>query len=81
MTGDAWFGLGVFSFLFIWIGWTVVIGLIALQKNRSAWGCVFASLFLSPFFVYLYLLAVPPLPDSDPFPKPRNEDLHKLRSS
>jgi len=44
------------------IFWIILIflnGVIAGEKNRSAGGAIFASIFLSPIVVYLYLLAVP----------------------
>jgi hypothetical protein len=43
----------------IWIGWTVVNGMVADKKGYSVGWCMAGSLVFSPFLVYLYLLAIP----------------------
>jgi hypothetical protein len=42
-----------------WIGMSVVNGLVAQQKKRNVTAAVLTSVFLTPVFSYLYLLAVP----------------------
>lgn len=41
----------------------IMNGMIAAAKNRDRVGVFLAGLFLTPLTAYLYLLAVPPLPD------------------
>lgn len=44
---------------FAYIILLVINAIIANEKNRSVGWVIVASLFLSPIFSYLYLLAVP----------------------
>ena len=48
--------------LFFWFVWSVINGEIAIAKGRSQGWSICLSIALSPFMIYAYLLAVPPLP-------------------
>lgn len=54
--------IGLFVFIYVYIELTVVNVGIAYEKNRSDWRAVLGSILFTPFVVYLYYLAVPPLP-------------------
>lgn len=43
--------------------WAVVNAMIAGQKNRSSLGAFLASLVVTPLLVFLYLIAVPAIPE------------------
>ena len=51
--------------LVVWLLWTLgasgVVGYIAHTKARREIGWFFASVFLTPFFAVLCLLALPPV--------------------
>lgn len=46
-------------FVYAWIAWTIVNGLVADRKGYEVWVAVVVSFFFGPFWVYIYLLAAP----------------------
>jgi len=48
-----------FLAVFFWVGMAAVNGLLATEKKKSVTAIVLTSLFLTPVFAYLYLLAAP----------------------
>ncbi|MDR3243582.1 MAG: hypothetical protein LBT79_02410 [Elusimicrobiota bacterium] len=48
-----------------WIALACINAFIAEQKNRRYGLILFFSIILSPFIMYLYILAVPPLAKID----------------
>ncbi len=43
----------------LWVGFTVVVGVLASRKQRSVFGWVVLSLFISPLLAGLLLLVLP----------------------
>ncbi len=61
-------GFLVFLAICGWLLWSFVNRAIAREKNRNDWGVLFASVFLSPLLIWLYIAAVPPLPPEPSVP-------------
>ena len=48
------------AFLVIgYLVWAMLNAIVASERGRSVAGCLALSFVISPFFVYLYLVAVP----------------------
>ena len=43
---------------FTWLISMVLVGVTAHTRNRSVWKWVLASLFISPFFAFLFILVL-----------------------
>ena len=48
-------------YVLLWAGGTIVNGILAKDKGKDASTAVVLSVITSPLFVYLYLLATPPV--------------------
>lgn len=52
-------------FIIAWIVGMVICGIIASSKNRSGFGWLILSLFISPLLAILLLIALPTLKDQE----------------
>ena len=55
--------LNHFTFLLLYFGLCWVIALLGKNRKWGFWGYLWSSVFLSPLFGFLFLLASDPKPD------------------